>query len=104
MGTSEIWDSGQFISELSLVSDIMPIIGAESNMRSLATMFLYMVAELSGVSQVINALTGLDGLPVIIVEVVVTSIYTGKRPPSNGGINTNYRNSSGRLPCIFHYR
>ncbi|TGZ80453.1 hypothetical protein EX30DRAFT_359054 [Ascodesmis nigricans] len=43
---------------------------------TLATMFLYMVAELSGVGQVINTLTGLDPLPVIIVEVVVTSIYT----------------------------
>lgn len=40
-------------------------------------MFLYMVAELSGVGQVIEALTGLDALPVIIVEVVVTTIYTG---------------------------
>lgn len=45
---------------------------------TLVTLFLYMVAELSAVGQVVNALTGLDGLPVIIVECVVTTIYTCK--------------------------
>jgi Na+/proline symporter len=45
---------------------------------TLLTLFLYMVAELSAVGQVINALTGLDGLPVIIVECVVTTVYTCK--------------------------
>lgn len=39
-------------------------------------MFLYMVAELSSLQQIINTLTGLPGLPVVIVEVVVTTIYT----------------------------
>lgn len=43
---------------------------------TLVTLFLYMVAELSAVGQVVNALTGLDGLPVIIVQCVVTTIYT----------------------------
>ena len=43
---------------------------------SVATMFLYMVAELSSLQQVINALTNLNGLPVVIVEVLITSIYT----------------------------
>ncbi|KAG0637971.1 hypothetical protein HOY80DRAFT_969810 [Tuber brumale] len=43
---------------------------------SLATMFLYMVAELSSLQQVISTLTGLNGLPVVIVEVVITSLYT----------------------------
>ncbi|KAI5814957.1 hypothetical protein BZA77DRAFT_90375 [Pyronema omphalodes] len=46
------------------------------SLLSIATMFLYMVAELSSLGQVVNSLTGLDGLSVIIVEVVVTSIYT----------------------------
>ncbi|KAI5777376.1 hypothetical protein EDC01DRAFT_678881 [Geopyxis carbonaria] len=41
-------------------------------------MFLYMVAELSALQQVISALTGLNGLPAVIVEVVVTTTYTGK--------------------------
>ena len=38
-----------------------------------------MVAELSALQQIVNALTGLDGLPVVIVECVVTTIYTCKR-------------------------
>lgn len=45
---------------------------------TLVTLFLYMVSELSAVGQVVNALTGLNGLPVIIVECVVTTIYTCK--------------------------
>ena len=44
--------------------------------RRLVTLFLYMVAELSALQQVISALTGLDGLPAVIVEVVVTTLYT----------------------------
>lgn len=43
---------------------------------TLITLFLYMVSELSALNQIINALTGLDGLPAVIVEVVVTTIYT----------------------------
>lgn len=39
-------------------------------------MFLYMVAELSALQQIITALTGLDGLPAVIVQCVVTTIYT----------------------------
>jgi hypothetical protein len=40
-------------------------------------MFLFMVAELSALAQVIELLTPANGLAVVIVEVVVTSIYTG---------------------------
>ncbi|KAH8589655.1 hypothetical protein B0O99DRAFT_655289 [Bisporella sp. PMI_857] len=43
---------------------------------TLITMFLYMVAELSALGQVVTALTGMDGLPVIVVQCVVTTIYT----------------------------
>jgi Na+/proline symporter len=43
---------------------------------SLITLFLYMVAELSALQQIIEALTGLDGLPALIVEAVITAIYT----------------------------
>ncbi|KAK1590735.1 uncharacterized protein LY79DRAFT_515401 [Colletotrichum navitas] len=43
---------------------------------TLVTLFLYMVAELSAIGQVVNALTSLDGLPVMIVQCVVTTIYT----------------------------
>lgn len=35
-----------------------------------------MVAELSALQQIVNALTGLDGLPAVIVECAVTTIYT----------------------------
>lgn len=35
-----------------------------------------MVAELSALQQIINALTGLNGLPAVIVECTVTTIYT----------------------------
>lgn len=47
----------------------------------LLTLFLYMVSELSAIGQVVNALTGLDILPVVIVECVITTIYTCEPPP-----------------------
>ncbi|KAI1311254.1 hypothetical protein F5Y03DRAFT_343966 [Xylaria venustula] len=43
---------------------------------TLVTLFLYMVSELSAIGQVVTALSGLNGLPVVIVEAVVTTIYT----------------------------
>ncbi|KAJ1335745.1 SSS family protein [Microdochium nivale] len=43
---------------------------------TLLTLFLYMVAELSAIGQVVGALTGMNGLPVIIVECIITTIYT----------------------------
>ncbi|KAI5307319.1 hypothetical protein KEM56_007584 [Ascosphaera pollenicola] len=43
---------------------------------TLITLFLYMVAELSGFQQLINVLTGINGLPPVIVEVIITTIYT----------------------------
>ncbi|KAK4145411.1 uncharacterized protein C8A04DRAFT_10663 [Dichotomopilus funicola] len=43
---------------------------------TLATLFLYMISELSAIGQVVNLLTGIDGLPVLIVECVITTIYT----------------------------
>jgi Na+/proline symporter len=43
---------------------------------TLATLFLYMISELSALYQIMNALTGQDGLPMMIVEGVVTTIYT----------------------------
>jgi len=45
---------------------------------TLITMFLYMVAELSALQQIVTLLTGLNGLPVVIVECAVTTIYTCK--------------------------
>ncbi|WYZ45597.1 hypothetical protein EsH8_VIII_000913 [Colletotrichum jinshuiense] len=43
---------------------------------TLVTLFLYMVAELSAIGQVVNTLTSLDGLPVMIVQCLITTIYT----------------------------
>ncbi len=51
----------------------------------LITLFLYMVAELSALGQIITALTGLKGLPSIIVECAVTTIYT-----SLGGFKVSF--------------
>lgn len=51
----------------------------------LITLFLYMVAELSALQQIINALTGLNGLPPVIVECAVTTIYT-----SLGGFKVSF--------------
>lgn len=44
-----------------------------------------MVAELSALQQVVNLLTGLNGLPVVIVQCVVTTIYT-----SLGGFKVSF--------------
>ncbi|KAJ6264122.1 hypothetical protein Dda_0264 [Drechslerella dactyloides] len=52
---------------------------------TMVTMFLYMVAELSAINSVINLLTGLNGLPALIVEVAVTTIYT-----SLGGFRVSF--------------
>jgi ABC-type proline/glycine betaine transport system permease subunit len=35
-----------------------------------------MVAELSALQQIVNTMTGLNGLPAVIVECAVTTIYT----------------------------
>ena len=48
------------------------------SLLTLVTMFLYMVAELSALQQIMNALTGMNGLPMVIVECAVTTIYTCK--------------------------
>ncbi|KAK2808151.1 hypothetical protein FQN50_004892 [Emmonsiellopsis sp. PD_5] len=44
-----------------------------------------MVAELSALQQIVTALSGLNGLPVVIIEVVVTTIYT-----SLGGFKVSF--------------
>lgn len=43
---------------------------------TLVTLFLYMISELSAIGQVVSLLAGLDGLPVMLVQVAVTTIYT----------------------------
>ncbi|KAI4186992.1 MAG: hypothetical protein L6R41_003110 [Letrouitia leprolyta] len=46
------------------------------SLLTLITLFLYMVAELSALQQIINALTGLNGLWAVIAECIVTTVYT----------------------------
>ncbi|KAI0020652.1 hypothetical protein F4780DRAFT_779333 [Xylariomycetidae sp. FL0641] len=63
---------------------------------TLLTLFLYMVAELSAIGQVVTALTGIRGLPVVIVEVIVTTVYT-----SLGGFKISFitDNIQGAMIC-----
>lgn len=51
---------------------------------TLVTLFLYLTAELSAVGQVVATLTSVKPLPVMIVQVVVTAIYTCEPPPIPG--------------------
>lgn len=76
MGPRAFWRSYR------TVADILEVCVADDMADcSLVTMFLYMISELSALSQVIEALTGLNSLPVVIVECVVTTIYTSKNAP-----------------------
>lgn len=52
---------------------------------TIVTMFLYMVAELSAIQLAVESLTGMNALPVLIVECVVTGIYTAV-----GGFHTSF--------------
>jgi hypothetical protein len=63
---------------------------------------LYMVSELSAIGQVVNALTGLDGLPVMIVQCIITTIYTCWLPPSSRSLAhlAHIYCSSRRIPYI----
>jgi hypothetical protein len=67
------WTLPQFV-HVGCVLRAEPIYFA--NKSSLITIFLYMVAELSSLQQIVTALTGLNGLPAVIVECAVTTIYT----------------------------
>ncbi len=65
-----------YLSLLTFVCRVSIEIVFAKGASSLITLFLYMVAELSALQQIVNALTGLNGLPVVIVECAVTTIYT----------------------------
>lgn len=78
MDAEAVRRSGCVVSGLGNVSWIPAVyVGGQVLMiSSLITLFLYMVAELSALQQIINALTGLNGLPAVIVECFVTTVYT----------------------------
>ncbi|KAF2752306.1 hypothetical protein M011DRAFT_473539 [Sporormia fimetaria CBS 119925] len=61
------------------------IAGLFLSVCTLITLFLYMVAELSALQQIVNAMTGLNGLPVVIVQCTITTIYT-----SLGGFKVSF--------------
>ncbi|KAL2758416.1 hypothetical protein ACRALDRAFT_2097689, partial [Sodiomyces alcalophilus JCM 7366] len=46
------------------------------SLATLVTLFLYLTAELSAIGQVVSSLTGVNELPVMIVQVAITAIYT----------------------------
>ncbi|KAK9432997.1 hypothetical protein V1505DRAFT_210394 [Lipomyces doorenjongii] len=52
---------------------------------TILTMFLYMASELTSIQALVELLTGKNGLPVVIVECVVTTIYT-----TWGGFHTSF--------------
>lgn len=58
---------------------------------TLVTMFLYMTAELSALQQIMEALTGMDGLPMVIVEcVIVGGLVLDRRNKKLTGITDYY--------------
>ncbi|KAF8460484.1 hypothetical protein BDZ91DRAFT_773026 [Kalaharituber pfeilii] len=63
---------------------------------TLATMFLYMITELSALQQVIESIADIDCPRVIIVQVIVTAIYT-----SLGGFKVSFTtdNIQGVMIC-----
>lgn len=69
-------------------------------------MFLYMVSELSAIGQVVNTLTGLDALPVLIVECFVTTVYTCKFAYVSSSVLTSKLtlDSSRRIQDLLHHR
>lgn len=43
---------------------------------TILTLFLYMIGELTAIRSVVESMTGLDALPCLIIECVVTTLYT----------------------------
>ena len=60
-----------------------------------------MVAELSALQQIINSMTGLNGLPPVIIECFVTTVYTCKVLLLELFVETNHLSSAWRLPHLF---
>lgn len=69
---------------------------------TLFTLFLYMIAELSAIGQVVSALTGLNGLPAMVVQCVVTTVYTCELlVPSLSLVRRFAASVAPRFPCPF---
>ena len=76
MVQAKIWRCRRIVLERVHVSLVSTLFRSCSYNHRLITIFLYMVAELSALQQIVTDLTGLDGLPVVIVQCVITTIYT----------------------------
>ena len=80
MDEAKVWNRGGPLVESLDVSICHRTTDFRASKQSnrLITIFLYMVAELSALQQIINAMTGLNGLPPVIIECFVTTVYTCK--------------------------
>ena len=85
MDSPTIWSYCSVVSFGFDVSQLIEFWILTDRFPSLITLFLYMAAELSALQQIINALTGLNGLPAVIVECAVTTAYT-----SLGGFKVSF--------------
>lgn len=61
------------------------IAGLALSAATVLTLFLFMIGELSAVYYAINTLAGINGVPAVIVECIVTTIYT-----SIGGFKVSF--------------
>lgn len=98
MDTAAIWRSRRAAAQSFYVSNAdQPLMLT----TSLVTLFLYMVAELSALQQTVTALTGMNGLPAVIVECVVTTIYTCKNLPH---FMSSWKTSAGLMIALGGFR
>jgi len=63
---------------------------------TILTIFLFMISEISSLQYAINTLTGLNALPIVIVECIVTSIYT-----SIGGFKVSFITDNIQISIVF---
>lgn len=63
-----------------------------------------MVAELSALQQIINALTGLNGLWAVVTECIVTTIYTCMSAPRMLELQALNVRSARRLSYLVRHR
>lgn len=63
---------------------------------TILTVFLFMVSEIASLKFAVETIAGIDALPVIIVECVVTTIYT-----SIGGFNISFLTDTVQVSVVF---
>ncbi|CCH43156.1 Sodium/glucose cotransporter 1 [Wickerhamomyces ciferrii] len=73
-----------------------PVAGLYLSACTILTLFLFMVSDVASLQYAINTLTGLNALPVVIVECVVTSIYT-----AIGGFKVSFITDNIQIATVF---